>query len=291
VANEPNPKLIYQYTDHAALEGILTDVGLRATDCRGTNDPDEFVYGLEAAQRLLEERVASGEPYVAGIRTFIERAADKAIDLSFYIACLSERGDQLSQWTHYGNRTGSVSLGFEFGAMEVLSPANPGLGASLRRVLYDEVSQRELLEQVFPPAPMVGPWPSGGSAGVNIQARFTLAFIQCKGPAWEEEREWRIVVPKGEGIAWIGFGGARAPSGTNARGFPYFLVSLRDPDGKVPLREVVCTPLHEPRENCKVRTVEMLIAHGYRVVDADLEPVSDDDDRVRVRFSAIRYRP
>src|SRR5208282_2512478 len=54
------PPILYHYTDHVGLRGILESGRLRLTDILSVNDPSELSHGLHHAISILSSKAASG---------------------------------------------------------------------------------------------------------------------------------------------------------------------------------------------------------------------------------------
>jgi hypothetical protein len=253
---------LYHYTNPDGLKGILESGTIFATDCRFVNDSQELKHAVDGILIPLLEARAEKSPdkdyYMVQARGFL--------DLQFkapYIACFSEKGDQLSQWRGYGSEAGAVSLGFDPQILgrDIIS-LNPLSGGSLQKVIYlQEEQEQEFLRILgtndFPWRVFVG------SAGLNLGSKLLGVAIRCKHAGFEEEREWRIVIPSKMGM---GTGAITKPHDFRTGGkyvAPYVNVKLSRPDEPVPLTEVICAP--GDRDGVALDGVRALLdLYGYK---------------------------
>jgi hypothetical protein len=283
MSTHSEPTELFHYTTIRGLLGILRDGVIFATDCRFVNDEQELKHGLEsiALPHLEKQREDQDDFYVNFLVSLIrgdrERTDTQPYGVTPYIACFSEKGDQLSQWRGYGAEVGAVALGFSLTLLrDALSTSNPQMGAHLLKVLYKADEQSELFDRVFPPR-SGKPWLSGPRAGGEWIMDISTAAITCKHSKFEEEEEWRIAVPNRSGS------GRRAaphqPDDFRVDGkfiAPYIKVSLRTADGRLPLTRVICAP-GDP-EIAQAGVTSVLEKFGY------------DIDAVVVEKSMIPYR-
>lgn len=103
------PPHLYHYTTTDGLRGILTSQSLYATDPLYLNDSTELSHGLDLLSEVYEQGRSAHEEWVADVldECFPPHPWRFKRDPA-YIACLSEAGDQLSQWRAYGRSGGAV---------------------------------------------------------------------------------------------------------------------------------------------------------------------------------------
>ena len=104
--------ILYHYTRTQALLDIIRSERLRASDVLFMNDAGELAHATTVIQRILRKACYQ---YTAARPVFGEMF-DKVWELgppngAVFAFCLTENGDQLSQWRAYGGSTG-YSLGF-----------------------------------------------------------------------------------------------------------------------------------------------------------------------------------
>ncbi|HUY24964.1 MAG TPA: DUF2971 domain-containing protein, partial [Candidatus Saccharimonadales bacterium] len=130
------------------------------------------------------------------MRSWVEK------NVSMFVTCFCSDGDLLSQWRAYAGRgsgAGGYALGFETKSPQGWIQAAPGgHDVSLRRVLYDAATQAaECDALVGPLVDLLDADPASNDAQKAFAANLVDGAAEvaawCKHPAFEEEREWRIV--------------------------------------------------------------------------------------------------
>lgn len=278
---ENPPVELFHYTTGTGLVEIIRSESLWASHCRFLNDPAEFRYGctlcLNELKEVTEEH--SFEPIT-------NEAALRAIGLienetflnnvSPHIVCFCEKGDLLSQWRSYGEHTMGYSLGLAAGALEDWS----GQEVRLRKIIYrpdDQVSTVrkviwELLRLMNNHSMLAKQKPE------KWESEFALHLVKgilelgsiLKPEAFEEEREWRLIVTPNELIKHrLGHG----------RIIPYVELPLAaEPKSRpirFPLESIICGPTTNA-SLAKAGVESLLSNHGYNAAS--------------VRLSAIEYR-
>lgn len=118
--------LLYHYTDAGGVAGIVKNAVLWATDFRYLNDRLELVYAwdefVKRLERLTHESGDYIQAYTAQLRALNLMGARDLTDIDdpVYVACLSELGDDLSQWRGYGYHGRGFALGFDSKLIETL---------------------------------------------------------------------------------------------------------------------------------------------------------------------------
>ena len=258
------PERIYHYTDAGGLLGIVEKKCLRASDVWFMNDAREATYGLKVIKRVLKAREPApgteSEVYskTAGLIAGLEDPDDV---VRSYIACLSKKGDQLSQWRAYGRPRG-FSIGFDRQQLRSFRPLGPQLGKPIyRNVAYERTTQDNMVTGLFrtrvnllPAHPTDGDL--DGAAWIFVLEALLLvpAF---KHRAFKEEKEVRLQIfhdPK-----------AGIPDDLKFRAgamgvVPYVEIPLQDPvtDKMTVIREVIVGP--QPNQTESERAVRQLLA-------------------------------
>jgi hypothetical protein len=108
---QPQP-IVYHYTDDRGLRGILESGCLWLTDIFSLNDPSEVRHGLSRAQRILNQKAATG-PEESRVFARLFASLDKGIRRSahYFICSLSEHRDDLGQWRAYADWTSLYGAG------------------------------------------------------------------------------------------------------------------------------------------------------------------------------------
>jgi hypothetical protein len=201
------PERIYHYTNAPGLMGIFNSKTLWATDVWYMNDTGEATYAKEVIRQFLDSRTPESENMrqVCSLTKRIIRRGWRE-DKAQYIACLSENGDQLSQWRSYGSGRG-FSIGFDLEAMLQLF-SGPKATGSVGKVIYDRSLQQSLLTEIYQQSEEVlssllddeeaqtDLKPHGlnpvSVAATGILARSMILADFFKHPAFNEEAEVRI---------------------------------------------------------------------------------------------------
>ncbi|TQK30214.1 DUF2971 domain-containing protein [Arthrobacter sp. SLBN-53] len=217
------PDLLYHYTTVSGLEGILASSTLFATHIGYLNDAEEMKHGVKQIEQLLApssdlvaavamENPGSSRQVVAGInrlRSEFTSSHHQSLVKQPYVTCLSEVGDQLSQWRGYGGR-GGYAIHFDTKLLRKTVRLKGLDGAHLfgefnllQQIAYhpDEASVylAGILDRF---ADAIGEQleePEGSTRDViSLSYEFSLIELQnaiavMKNPAFDEEREFRIV--------------------------------------------------------------------------------------------------
>jgi Protein of unknown function (DUF2971) len=207
------PELLYHYTTPSGFRKILDSQCLWASDVWYMNDLAEGTYGRKAIARYLRHQGQSTDldkkfcNLVLEMLANVKQKLDSGDLLNSYIACLSAKGDQLSQWRAYGHDCG-VSIGFDRQALEDLGKElqNP-FDFRVLKVAYKRSLQKTLLGAQYVPFAPTDSKPGDPS---TMQSN-ALAFFQramelspaMKDPAFREEREYRLHIRLG-GAAYTG---------------------------------------------------------------------------------------
>ena len=224
-----HPGLLYHYTDSSGLLGIIKSGMLWATHFEYLNDSSEFIYASGLIKKVVgednkAEKALPGSP-LARLRHRMLEGSDERKEINeredveregvwveeYFLACFSERGDGLGQWRGYGKSIGGYSLGFPFEHLQAIEEAinrkqvgqtidydNPLVTAKLLRCWYDLSSQKQLIMEGLKRA--VGYCEMRGEqlddAELAALGRAILRPLSAayKNPAFEDEREWRLVI-------------------------------------------------------------------------------------------------
>lgn len=153
----PSGSTCWHYTSTSGVMGILDTGRLWASSVRMLNDASELIYGLKVLKEAFEVVRAECESR-RKVADFLDEVArwvfSKAALADVYVACASQRSDDLGQWRGYG---GSVPYAIEF-EVDALSP-NVSEGQAptqlllnflaWRRVIYEPADQMKLASSVW----------------------------------------------------------------------------------------------------------------------------------------------
>jgi Protein of unknown function (DUF2971) len=219
---EADHHVLYHYTDAQGLLGIVQSQQLWASNAAFLNDSTELTYirGVlaEVAKEFRDEygvtarireyaasavagtgRFSPTEGQTASVISILESAPTMAGSVfDVYVSCFCSHGDLLSQWRGYPSSGGGYALG--------LRPESIRRGGGvLRRVIYDEETQRRLLYDLL--APIVDAMASADPDDAKDLwdwlvrehlGRVYASLQECsfcfKHPGFTEESEWRLVI-------------------------------------------------------------------------------------------------
>ena len=144
-------KTLFHYTTAVKLKGIVSSRSLFCSDTRFINDSQEVSYGIDLAHTIIEDLQ---EEYSESkhVREYVLGELQNQLShfpgdlFKPFIACFCESSDLLSQWRGYANTGGGYALGFYFcNQTKIVQDETAELKPRLRKVIYDECAQRELL--------------------------------------------------------------------------------------------------------------------------------------------------
>lgn len=284
--------LIYHYTDVGGVKGIVESNCLWASAAQFLNDSSEIEYGYKLVRaeldpwlKLNQERDTFGAIVLLMLWARLSTAVEK-LPAAVYVACFCESGNLLSQWRAYG-QAGGYSLGFEIEESWPtisLTPKGSYWETRLQKVIYSVEAQKRrinsLLRKCFEaidehPAPK-----PGEAAGVELEvAGFIYELLldeiaTFKNPAFEEEREWRLVVRR----RWIDFGEDKdpdpAPKFRRSRGSLVPYLELHPGEPKIPLKSIRFGPsLERKRVETPLRLLLSSCGFGEVSIEGSDVPV------------------
>ena len=263
------PPVLYHYCSEQAFRAIVNNGCVWASDAAHMNDALEGVWLDEVVKRIEEPEWDDWRESGHILHDYRVWKTD------FYIACLSEKGDLLSQWRSYADDGRGASIGLGLEGLEMPTGLSftdvfhmSSLGCTIDRVVYDEASQDEVARRVFRYVDHLMR-SAAAERGYFYDAivdtgRDCLAYVSklLKHPGFSEEQEWRLIY---DGKS------DRRPDQINSdlkhrfRGkekIGYFEFSIRSATQL--LREVVLGP----KSDLSVEeTAQLLRAAGYRDVE------------------------
>ncbi len=213
--HQPGDAELFHYTKLDGMRGILQTRSLWLSHVSCLNDRSEIQYGQQLVDSVLREGTEKEES--GDVRIFIEKLsmmvqsfANQAVHQVF-VACFCESGNLLSQWRGYSHNGQGYCLGFKFSSTTRIA-ADPkahsnGKEPYLRKVIYDEARQRELVQEYLKGvtdavrvalasdnyAP-IGDHRASLLMMAIQSANIIYDMLMCfKHPAFESENEWRLV--------------------------------------------------------------------------------------------------
>lgn len=206
-STQPARTPLYHYTDGNGLLGILNKGQLWFSHIKYLNDAAEYSYALDLLTNVLQDYKGIGtqEHLQHAYNVILE---EKRLQ-SHYSFSLTERGDWLSQWRGYCPN-GGYSFSFNNQHIDQMCAT---YGLAFERCIYDRDEQRqfiidriigvpaESLKQGDDAEKEAAAQGRSFSRGMDYQTRGMMQHIvnhshllAClKNPAFEEEREWRMI--------------------------------------------------------------------------------------------------
>ena len=190
--------LIHHYTDSGGLLGIIESKKIRATNVWFMNDSVEATFGWERIERFLVSKTPSSARESEVIQLALKALHGIRDTNNFadsYIACFSEKENDLSQWRAYGRGKG-FSIGFDSDELDQLAQAvnSTGILPATRKVAYTDPVQDYILQTNYQQQ-VLSQLASGTNSGALAGAFMVMATISApslKHPAFEAEDEWRL---------------------------------------------------------------------------------------------------
>ncbi|MFF8400938.1 DUF2971 domain-containing protein [Streptomyces sp. NPDC015684] len=288
---EEPPNVVYHYTPAAGLLGIVKSGQLWVTDVEFLNDSQELSYAGEnllRALRVEEECLAllkfvgagsSPDPEVMDeLSSFLARrerwgrhkqpsekeagpalvalqriimglhqmkGSSRSTPLHVYVTCFCEEGDLLSQWRGYGG-AGGYSIGFNRHALETVASLHSR--GEFLGISYGFRDAVRLTAGSF--------FPEYLHRGISLLGDYLKAVTMIKNPAFREEREWRLMIPREDILDDVEF--RIGPLGVT----PY----LEVPFAREEVTDVIVGPGHNPAERMN-GTRQLLDRYGMQHVD------------------------
>ncbi|MGH3628057.1 MAG: DUF2971 domain-containing protein [Sciscionella sp.] len=247
--------------------GIAESRRLWASSAAFLNDSSEIVYiktALEAVAHELETEFEEELPrrFLRLIGPMFEEFVLGGYDV--YLACFCEEDDLLSQWRGYPSTGGGYAIGFRSSVI--------ARNRMLRKVVYDEATQRQILGEMLRPACQHLAENADDShdyidrallVGLRYHAAALAECSVCfKHPGFAEEKEWRLVrvnMRQGEAPERVTPSFRESATGL----LPYLPLELeREGDEERPIAEVVVGPNTHPDLAARA-AAELLGSVGY----------------------------
>jgi hypothetical protein len=210
------PKTIYHYCPSEVFFSILNTKQLFLTSAYLTNDWQEVIWIGSTFRSVLielwEKNPAFGHffSHLWERRGIWSNLQGPTVTIPF-VACFSEHPDMLSQWRAYAEDGLGFSIGFdpaEF-EIEVITPTDLKADwqgrnrLGLARVIYSEADQsrwvQEVMKRHLSNTSLQDPISQIKEVVPCLTELFRLATF-FKNPAFEEEREWRMIYVPSLGI-------------------------------------------------------------------------------------------
>ena len=270
------PNHIHHYTTVHGLLGIASSSSLWATDLRFFSDASELQYGYRLVRERLQEKYEAATSDATKI--LFDRAqsalAPEGSYYSYYGVCFCETSDLLSQWRAYAGRGGGYAIGFR--SLMLLTTTLPSPDLRLRKVIYDHITQRSLIDDVCDRAKVIVESSCKTRAAESVIPHVLSCmrdhleeFYFCfKDPLFKEEAEWRLIAELTQEER-VSAAALRFRPGHGVP-IPYLeikpLASAGPWTGRLPISSVVHGPTLDPRST--QLALEMLLRkHAYPFVE------------------------
>lgn len=211
------PTTLYHYSTADGLVGILQSRQFWATNVRFMNDTSELAHGVGLVRAAFDaiERDSKMNPKTVAFEvvraTILDMVNDAERNTAQFAVSFCTDGNLLSQWRGYGQFGRGYAVGFTTArltdfAADLLPDAPvdpPRLGVFLRRVIYDERRQNDLIRRwidglvkwaaPFPDAAAIEKAWTVDSPGNTMARLIYEGLVSFKHRAFAEEGEWRLI--------------------------------------------------------------------------------------------------
>lgn len=191
--------ILHHYTNSVGLMGIVSGQELWFSDARCLNDGSELIVGLSIIKDCLIEYGEKTKKFDSNtalhIHTYVINSVSSLLPVVF---CMSEGSNILNQWRDYGKDTVSYSISIN---VKSLISSNLNFKPILIKVIYDfdkiKSMCMQLINTIFDAFDnyKFTEFTSKNAHQVLVHAGFELAWLSLnfKHPAFEAEREWRLL--------------------------------------------------------------------------------------------------
>jgi hypothetical protein len=209
-SSRPTDLHLYHYTTAGGLKGIVEDKGIRCSEIGYLNDAQEVEHSLRLIRTKIEElreehsdNEAISKGLLEGILTHLNSFPGGVFRV--FVACFCKSGDLLSQWRGYAEEGGGYSLEFTFNDQtKLILEDGQRSHPYLRKVLYDEDRQEELVETYLAgicdtlSEKLSGFTPQdqqimASSTALHVMNTLMDWVVSFKHHGFQEENEWRLV--------------------------------------------------------------------------------------------------
>lgn len=276
--------ILYHYTTHEGLKGILRSGGFRATYRMRMNDPGEFEYARNLTFEALNQIGSRQDlpPVVQSLTVYTRKNLEKFLKDSSemgraYCACLSVASDHPKQWETYAENGKGFALGinlphFLYNQRYAIGCGKPFVVCA--PVVYKEDEQRNLVLRLVEAglcdmqgfSDKVSQRPEDLTAVRNrvtqeivVQLFSLIDFM--KAPSFSSEHEFRLILDPNDGTL-MASDVQHYQSGEQI--VPFVFIDLCDCETKrLPLAEINIGPNASFQEE-KAFLENLLDEHGYK---------------------------
>jgi hypothetical protein len=197
----PAPPILYHYTSHLGLLGMLKEKVIWASHVRYLNDRTEYSLAFDYAEDALNADTEISTKYPKA-PSLIKPSFERVREADIYVISFSDDGgDRLSQWRGYC-QSGGYSLGFGSHLIMGISDAFSSQHSYLTSCIYGEKAIKESISDLVQTLKLVLDEPVSGSmpevrleqALIEFAYASALVASRSKHGGFNEEKEWRLVI-------------------------------------------------------------------------------------------------
>ena len=199
------PNRLFHYTRQSSFLSILESQVLWFTDIQYFNDSQEYRYALEMATGIIDNIARNDQSEIKRqLARSVLHSLRRSKLQSYFVFCFSQNGDLLSQWRSYASPGSGYSAGFDSIYLRAVATESNGI---LGKCIYKPTEQKNFIETFievfFHDLSSYFPYFKKGEINADLfnvkRARFMSLFLRyapfIKNASFEEESEWRIVIP------------------------------------------------------------------------------------------------
>ncbi len=282
---------IWHYTTSPGLSGILDSGTLFATNVLYLNDATEYRLLTEVAAEITSAELGGefSDLLSIAIRKVVSERSLRELP-PVYVACVSQAGDQLSQWKGYSR--GENGYAIEFHPSKFRVTAQQHGTVAMCQYMENDSAKKNLCEVIRNMEDIIGTVIDRSREKQRsiideyVQILFThlpsvYPFLKNKGFA--EEKEWRVILSNPP-LKDVKF----RPKGTMLSAYVELPLTDRDDKGRAikPI-ESIRSVLVGPGQYADISALavkQMLRQKGYALEE------DDEENGVKVRVSSLPFR-
>ncbi|MBY5733413.1 MULTISPECIES: DUF2971 domain-containing protein [Rhizobium] len=170
-----DPAILYHYCSAATFQAIISRNTIRLSALRSSNDSMEGAWYDGKLLEAIRKQAEDIPGWYFEQQAYINRGATVGL-------CLTEAGDLLSQWRGYADDGRGFCIGFNGPKLMEFCL----MGGQAIKVIYNEDDQEDFIRK------LVAKQRQRKLTDLILEVTRNFAF-SFKHPAFEEEREWRVI--------------------------------------------------------------------------------------------------
>lgn len=202
IKSELLPSQVYHYTNGVAFLGIIQNKEFWASHILFQNDRMEGKHSLYLLNEILNKKKQDLSAKGINCDTVINFVSDFT-GLGTFTVSFSEKRDDLNQWRGYANTNPAYCIGFYSSVLKDLQPEaadkTKPIEMFFAKCIYKRDGQvsliRDLVDHVLSKIEI--PKNKAGNVSIKFAGELMSDFLPMssvfKNPAFEEEKEWRLV--------------------------------------------------------------------------------------------------